>query len=93
MDKVRKSPVDVGKALHILVPNFFPLSDDKIAKHYKCEYHQVPDPDQKYLEFMRVMKNYATNLGDHVAPAEQGILKLLDEYKYVKYTKGGIIGS
>jgi hypothetical protein len=84
-----KSPVAVAKALHLLVPNFLPIWDDKIARAYGCYYR--PSPDREYVAFAYEMRALARQLQEHV-PADCGrtFLKLIDEYNYAKHTKGWI---
>jgi len=40
--KVKRTPVGVVKALHLLAPNFFPLWDKEIAVKYGCDYAKGP---------------------------------------------------
>ncbi len=87
----RKSPVAVAKALHLLAPNFFPLWDDRIAKAYGCYYNN--DPAEKYVQFMKLMKEFVENIKDYIDFSDylnKTLLKLIDEYNYSKYTKGWI---
>jgi len=84
----KKSPVAVAKALHLLAPNFFPLWDDRIAKAYKCYYNT--EPAAKYIQFMKLMKEFVKNIKDYIDPRDYSnktFLKLIDEYNYSKYTK------
>jgi len=64
--KGRKSPVAVAKALHLLAPNFFPLWDDQIAKAYGCYYNN--NPAEKYIRFMKLIKEFAEKVGDYINP-------------------------
>ncbi|NIA11976.1 MAG: hypothetical protein GWP10_20210 [Nitrospiraceae bacterium] len=92
--KVKRSPVAVAKALHLLAPKFFPLWDKEIAKKYRCNYNN--NPAEKYIKFMKLMKRFAEEIrkdkGYTNSPDCQGrtLLKLIDEYNYSKYTKGWI---
>jgi hypothetical protein len=89
--KGRKSPVAVAKALHLLAPNFFPLWDNRIAKIYGCDYSN--NPAEKYVQFMKLMKNFVEEVKDYVDLSDypnKTLLKLIDEYNYSKYTKGWI---
>ena len=89
--KGRKSPVAVAKALHLLAPNFFPLWDDQIAKAYGCYYNN--NPAEKYIRFMKLIKEFAEKVGDYINPSNyqnKTFLKLIDEFNYSKYTKGWI---
>jgi hypothetical protein len=80
-----RSPVTVGKALHLLAPGFFPLWDKKIAQAYNCDYSS--QPSDKYIAFMRLTKNMVCTLQSVIPTARKTILKLLDEYNFAKYTK------
>ena len=82
-----KSPVAVAKALHLLAPRFFPLWDDKIAKAYDCSY--TNRPAAKYLAFMRISSDQAGQL-EGVVTDEWGVLKIIDEYNYAKFTKAWV---
>jgi len=84
----RKSPVAVAKALHLLAPNFFPLWDYEIAKAYRFYYNT--SPAAKYIQFMKLMKEFAENIKDYIDLRDypnKTLLKLIDEYNYSKYTK------
>ena len=60
---VRKSPVAVSKALHLLAPKFFPLWDDDIAKAYGCYWYTGSNwAADKYLKFMRKTQKLAENI-------------------------------
>ena len=87
----RKSPVATAKALHLLAPNFFPLWDDRIAKVYGCYYNNYPA--EKYIQFMKLMKEFAEKVKHYVDSSKyqnKTLLKLIDEFNYSKYTKGWI---
>ena len=87
-----KSPVAVAKALHLLAPNFFPLWDYRIARVYGCYYNN--NPTKKYIQFMKLMKEFVENVKDYIDPSStyrnKTLLKLIDEYNYSRYTKGWI---
>lgn len=83
--KGKKSPVSVSKALHLLAPNFFPLWDDKISKAYKCYYNK--NSAEKYLEFCKIMKEFAIAVKTYIDREDKSVLKLIDQYNYSKYTK------
>lgn len=87
-DSVRRSPVAVAKALHLLAPNFFPLWDYEIAKAYGCNY--AKEPADKYLCFMAMTKEIAENLADEAPVGPETLLKLIDEYNYSRHTQGWI---
>lgn len=84
----RRSPVGVGKALHLLCPNFFPIWDEKIAKAYKCYYDH--EPADKYFQFCKINKELSEVISGYNITSNKSILKLIDEYNYSKYTKGWI---
>lgn len=54
MKIIKRSPVSVSKALHLLAPDFFPLWDDKISRAYRCYYNE--NPAQKYISFCKNTK-------------------------------------
>ena len=85
-----KSPVAVGKALHLLAPVFFPLWDYKIAKAYGCSYSS--NPSAKYLLFLKQAKEMVEKLQTSIDSKATGktLLKLIDEYNYAKYTQAWI---
>jgi hypothetical protein len=83
--KVRKSPVAVSKALHLLAPKFFPLWDIKIAQAYKCYYDKKPE--EKYILFCKVIQIITDKVKDYTVCSDKSIVKLIDEYNYSKYTK------
>jgi len=85
---IMKSPVAVAKALHLLAPKFFPLWDVRIAEAYGCYYNSYPA--EKYIRFMKLMKEFAEKVKDYVTMSNyqnKTLLKLIDEYNYSKYTK------
>lgn len=84
----RKSPVGVGKALHLLCPDFFPIWDEKIARAYKCYYDT--DPSDKYVQFCKINKKLSEIVSNYNITLNKTTLKLIDEYNYSKYTKGWI---
>lgn len=85
---VRRSPVAVAKALHILAPAFFPLWDDKIAKNYGCHYSY--QPDESYIDFCWKTKAIAEEVGVLLPRSGKSIIKRIDEYNYAKYTQGWV---
>ncbi len=84
-NKGRQSPVGTAKALHLLGPKFFPIWDDKIAKHYKCLYSI--DPAGQYISFCHIARDMAKELSPHAHRPDRSILKLIDEFNYARYTK------
>jgi hypothetical protein len=83
-----RSPVSVAKALHLLAPGFFPLWDNKIARAYRCHYSH--NPSGQYLQFMKISKGMAESLRGKIETRGSTLLKVIDEYNYVKFTKGWI---
>lgn len=82
-----KSPVATVKALHLLAPEFFPLWDKKIALAYGCDYSR--NPARAYSKFCKQIRHVASGirLGGSRSESGKSVLKLLDEYNYVRYTK------
>ena len=88
MKMIKRSPVSVSKALHLLAPAFFPLWDDKISRAYGCYYNE--NPAQRYISFCKIMKNMVEKVKDYIKISDKSVLKLIDEYNYSKYTQGWI---
>ena len=82
---IRKSPVAVAKALHLLAPDFFPLWDMEIAQ--KNGYHYNKDPDEKYYNFCEGIRKIAEIVRTYSGTPNKPLLKLIDEYNYSKYTQ------
>jgi hypothetical protein len=88
--KVKRTPVGVVKALHLLAPDFFPLWDKEIAVKYGCDY--AKGPLKKYLCFFVKIKGIAEELATDeevkslVGATKRTLIKLIDEYNYVTYT-------
>jgi len=89
-----ESPVSVGKALHLLAPNFFPLWDQYIAPAYCCPYTSEV-PSVAYTVFSRRIRSMAAQLSVELAAdrssrkewlSTKTLLKRIDEYNYMKYT-------
>jgi hypothetical protein len=85
------SPVSAAKTLHVLVPSFFPLWDDEIAKKgYQCYWYTYDKGAAKYWEFMLQMKKIVVSLLAHPeevnAISDRSILKLIDEYNYSRFS-------
>lgn len=57
--KLRKSPVAVAKALHMIAPNFFPIWDNAIAKAYDCYWMDSTEASMKYYDFCLKIKEVA----------------------------------
>jgi hypothetical protein len=82
---IRRSPVAVSKALHLLAPGFFPLWDGKIARAYKCSFEK--NPAEKYFLFCTKIKLVAEKVIDFDKGRNRSLVKLIDEYNYSKFTK------
>lgn len=82
---IKRSPVSVSKALHLLAPDFFPLWDDRISRAYGCYYNE--NPAQKYFSFCKNTKNIADKVKECNIQSNRTLIKLIDEYNYSKYTK------
>lgn len=89
--KVVYSPVSTGKALHLLCPDFFPLWDDNIAISYGCKWNSTKTSFHSYWRFLMICKKQvlALNVPEEVSrkPTEIGLLKLIDEFNYLCFTK------
>jgi hypothetical protein len=89
--KVAYSPVSAGKALHLMCPSFFPLWDDSIAKAYGCKWASTECSFENYWQFMMKSLKQVVGLskqGDSsFALRNLTVLKLIDEYNYVSFTK------
>lgn len=90
----RKSPVAVAKALHILAPEFFPLWDNAIAKAYGCHWNSSEESVVRYIDFISKVKQLLVNIDLDTktwilegCPDNNNLLKILDEFNYVRYTK------
>jgi len=81
----RQSPIAVGKALHLLAPAFFPIWDRAIAKECGCSPGR--HPARSYVRFCRVVRHVVDRLRQELGPTGRPLLKMLDEYYYVKFTK------
>lgn len=86
------NPIGAGMALHIVVPSFFPLWDGNVARFYVGDYEN--DPPAKYLQFclaaqraLKVLHADAAIL-KYVNDTGRPLLKLFDEYNYMRYTLG-----
>jgi len=92
--KMEQSPVSTAKFLHIFCPNFFPLWDDKIARHYGCHWRKSEFSFESYWKYMVKVKGQINNIKGTKTKKmkeflkEYTILKLIDEYNYMSYTKG-----
>ena len=86
--KLRKSPVAVAKALHLLAPDFFPLWDNEIAIGYKCHWIGSEKASEKYIQFCWASKRFVEYLRQLHIPKDpdKSWLKLIDEYAYAKFT-------
>jgi len=81
----RSSPVAVGKAMHILAPNYFPLWDKAIAKAYGFN---LTKPAKEYFSFCKISKEMLNEIkGYNDDKLDKPLLRLIDEFNYSKYTK------
>lgn len=89
-----ESPVSVGKTLHLLAPNFFPLWDQYIAPGYGCPY-MGELASVAYIAFARRIRAIAVQLNADLASEgdarkewllRKPLLKRIDEHNYMKYT-------
>jgi hypothetical protein len=87
----KRSPVSVGKALHLLAPRFFPIWDSTIAGNWKCPYTTLPSV--AYIVFCHRTQEFAAPLKKALAAddspsrdwfEQKTLLKRIDEYNYVK---------
>jgi hypothetical protein len=76
--------VGVAKTLHLLAPRFFPPWDNAIARRYGCAY--ANQPARAYIRFCEAMRLRVVELTGKGLPPRH-VLKKLDEYNYVRYTK------
>lgn len=99
--RVRRTQAHIpaGKVLHMLAPNLLPLWDNNIAREWGCDWSPAYSSDQAYLGFVEVsrdtlsriapwreLKRRSRSLRGHVG----GLLKVLDEWNYAKFTGGWI---
>jgi hypothetical protein len=77
--------VATAKALHLLAPDFLPLWDATIARHYRCTYTR--EPHRKYVRFCLTMKAMADAVKDYYDHCSKTLLKVIDEYNYASYAK------
>ncbi|MCL4559002.1 MAG: hypothetical protein M1281_00090 [Chloroflexi bacterium] len=90
--KGQKTPVGTAKAMHLLAPSFFPIWDDLISNAYNCPFSGVDFPEDRYIQFIRKMKQVVREIQgfSNTFQNNRTLLKLIDEYNYAKYTKGWI---
>jgi hypothetical protein len=85
--KGRRSPVSVAKTLHLLAPDFFPIWDVRIARAYNSLWINSDQAAEKYIKFCWINKELIEKMKPCVRNKKNGLLKLIDEYNYAKYTK------
>ena len=99
-EKRKKTPVGVGKALHVLAPNFFPAWDYRIARAYGCLWQTSAEGADAYVRFMQEVKRGLERLQtqsqrplseikeelSRKARFPKTMLKFVDEFNYMKYT-------
>ena len=89
----KKTPVGVAKTLHLLMPEFFPLWDNAIAKGMGVMWnYKKRNYSQKYLECCVKTFNFKNKIKENrdikkLANGDKGILKIIDEFNYMKFTK------
>jgi hypothetical protein len=83
----------VAKSVHLLSPKFFPLWDNKIARGYRCHWKNSNKSFENYWEFMKINQKQVAHIrSQSQAPEtlkEISVLKLINEYNYVHFTKKG----
>ncbi len=83
-----RTPVGVAKALHLLAPEFFPMWDNEIAKHYVGELPTDSEQRaQEYFLFCTIARAVAEREAAVLEDLERPFLKLFDEFNYAKFTK------
>jgi hypothetical protein len=82
--KGEKSAVSVAKALHMLVPDFFPPWDEAIAIGYGCSYSK--NKREAYARFCYSVRFKAGKIASTLPHSDKPLLKRLDEYNFVKFT-------
>lgn len=73
-------PTTVGaaKSLHLLCPHFFPLWDNEISNHYRCEQEAFG-----YVRFCWMMNEFAGIVREWLPqPDDRSVLKRIDEFNY-----------
>jgi hypothetical protein len=87
----KRSPVSVGKALHLIAPRFFPAWDSAIAHNWKCPYST--SASVAYIVFCHRIQEFAAPLEETLAGdssprrawlLQKTLLKRIDEYNYVE---------
>ncbi len=81
----RKGYVSAAKALHLLAPHFFPLWDQAIAAQSIGGYDRDNAPE-RYFQFSQQTKRIADTVKTFNLPHDRSLVKLIDEYNYVKYS-------
>lgn len=79
-------PVGTAKTLHLLAPEFFPLWDRKIAEGYGISLGAAGGNAVEYVRFMTIVVSQISHLASY--GESRGILKLVDEFNYCRFTKG-----
>lgn len=82
-----ESPVSASKSLHLFAPNFFPAWDLQIANAYGCNYYNN-NKDGTYIKFCWLMKEFAEKVNQYnIEIPDRTLLKAIDEYNHVKFTR------
>lgn len=88
--------VSTAKALHVLAPSFFPPWDQNIADAYGCYRHDPLSSPSLYPRFMGKVSEVLQSIlpwneleaGLKTLPSHVGgVLKLLDEWNYTKFSE------
>jgi hypothetical protein len=80
-------PVGASKCLHLLAPRSFPLWDRAIAEGYGLALKGSGHNAERYFEFFELAQEQCQRLGKYRI-GERNMLKAIDEYNYMKFTKG-----
>lgn len=81
-------PVGAAKGLHLLAPTFFPIWDRTIAGAYGCGLGTRGTNAPKYVRFMQVTAAQCAEL-ERAGGAPIDVVKALDEWNYVMFTRKG----
>jgi hypothetical protein len=81
-------PVGAAKALHLLAPGFFPIWDRRIAARYVGVLRPRGSNASRYVAFMANTAAQCRALQENVGGAPDDVVKALDEWNYVRITRG-----
>ena len=91
-----RAHVSTAKALHVLAPSFFPPWDQNIADAWGCYWHDPKSSPSLYVRFMGKVRQVLQSIapwneleaGLKALPSHMGgVLKLLDEWNYTKFSE------